>query len=126
VMLTLRVGERPHHVHPTVPRDTYHQFDRFGPLQGPTPLYASAAPERVKAGAFRSILADDWPLPGSSSWEPSGRMGDVLGGVEVDVPKRMYYVRQNSQGLYIESPTRKRQNAPKGRDLERLSALAPR
>jgi len=29
------------------------------------------------------------------------RVADALGGVEVDVPKRMYYV-DNSQGLYID------------------------
>jgi anionic cell wall polymer biosynthesis LytR-Cps2A-Psr (LCP) family protein len=29
------------------------------------------------------------------------RLADVLGGVEVDVPKRLYYV-DNSQGLYID------------------------
>ena len=50
-------------------------------------------------------------------------LSDLVGGVEVDVPKRLYY-RDRSQGLLIDL-----QPGPQvlqGEDLEGFPALAPR
>jgi len=112
VMLTLRVGEGRTTI-TQVPRDTYINSDRFGPSTA-NALYAYGGTEAVK-----QELSDRLGRPiGHYLIIKLGairRMGDVLGGVEVDVPKRMYYV-DNSQGLYIDlQPGRQ---TLKGRDLE--------
>ncbi|NQV10362.1 MAG: LCP family protein [Cyanobacteria bacterium] len=112
VMLTLRVGEGRTTI-TQVPRDTYINSQRFGPLKA-NALYAYGGTEAVK-----QELSDRLGRPiGHYLIIKLGairRMGDVLGGVEVDVPKRMYYV-DNSQGLYIDlQPGRQ---TLKGRDLE--------
>jgi LCP family protein required for cell wall assembly len=96
-----------------IPRDTYIESARFGGLKA-NALYAYGGTEAVKEELSYHL------------GRPVGhylvvnlgairRMGDVLGGVEVNVPKRMYYV-DNSQGLSID--LQPGLQTLKGRDLE--------
>jgi len=117
MLTTLRVGEGA----PRSPRyptgDHLHQFRSvLGPLKANALLSPTAAHEAVKQGAFPISWADDCPYL-TISWKPSRRMGDVLGALNVDVPKRMYlHVEQQPGPLTIDLPTRTA-NAQKS-DLE--------
>lgn len=96
-----------------VPRDTYIDSARFGGVKA-NALYAYGGAEAVKQELSQRLgrPIDHHILVNLGAIR---RMGDVLGGVEVNVPKRMYYV-DNSQGLYIDL-----QPGPqtlRGRDLE--------
>jgi len=112
VMLTLRVANG-HTTITQVPRDTYINSPRFGPIKA-NALYAFGGTEAVKEELSHRLGR---PI-GHHLLINLGairRMGDVLGGVEVMVPKRMYYV-DNSQGLYID--LQPGLQTLKGRDLE--------
>ena len=82
-----------------VPRDTYIDSSRYGVMKA-NALYSSGGPEMVKQELSRLMEArvDRYVV---LNLDAVTRLADALGGVEVDVPKRMYYV-DNSQGLYID------------------------
>jgi LCP family protein required for cell wall assembly len=112
VMYTLRVQDGMTKL-TQVPRDTYIDSSSFGPLKA-NALYAMGGPEAVKSELSRHLgrPVDHHILVNLSVIR---RLGDALGGLEVDVPKAMYYV-DNSQGLSIDlQPGRQRLQ---GRDLE--------
>jgi LCP family protein required for cell wall assembly len=96
-----------------IPRDTYIESERFGPLKI-NALYAlggtAAIKQEVGEGLGRSV-----PHHVVVNLAAIRRMADLLGGIEVNVPKRMRYT-DRSQGLYIDL-----QPGPqtlRGRDLE--------
>jgi LCP family protein required for cell wall assembly len=112
VMYTLRVQDGMTKL-TQVPRDTYIDSSSFGPLKA-NALYAMGGPEAVKSELSRHLgrPVDHHILVNLSVIR---RLGDALGGLEVDVPKAMYYV-DNSQGLSIDlQPGRQRLQ---GHDLE--------
>ena len=82
-----------------VPRDTFIESDRYGVMKA-NALYSSGGPEMVKQELSKLLSArvDRYLVLNLNAVQ---RLADALGGVEVDVPKRMYYV-DNSQGLYID------------------------
>ena len=82
-----------------VPRDTFIESDRYGVMKA-NALYSSGGPEMVKQELSKLLSArvDRYLVLNLNAVQ---RLADDLGGVEVDVPKRMYYV-DNSQGLYID------------------------
>ncbi|MFZ9952206.1 MAG: LCP family protein [Vulcanococcus sp.] len=82
-----------------VPRDTYIDSNRYGVMKA-NALYSSGGPEMVKQELSRLLDArvDRYLV---LNLDAVTRLADALGGVEVDVPKRMFYV-DNSQGLYID------------------------
>ncbi|MEB3234964.1 MAG: LCP family protein [Cyanobacteriota bacterium] len=82
-----------------VPRDTFVESQNYGVLKA-NALYAF--------GGLDAIRKDLPPLVGGPvdryfkvNLRAVERVADALGGIEVDVPKRMVYV-DNSQGLYID------------------------
>ena len=96
-----------------IPRDSYIEAEGYGPHKI-NALYSLGGPELLKRELSRKLGG---PISHHLVVNLSAirRMADALGGIEVDVPKRMYYV-DNSQGLYIDL-----QPGPqtlKGRDLE--------
>ena len=82
-----------------VPRDTYIDSSRYGVMKANS-LYTSGGPEMVKQELSQLLKArvDRYLVLNLDAVQ---RLADALGGVEVDVPKRLYYV-DNSQGLYID------------------------
>ena len=82
-----------------VPRDTYIESQKYGVMKA-NALYSSGGPEMVKQELSQLLDArvDRFLVINLDAVQ---RLADALGGVEVDVPKRMYYV-DNSQGLYID------------------------
>ena len=96
-----------------IPRDTYVEADRFGPVKI-NALYALGGLDTVKREISRRtgrpiqhhIIVNLGAIR---------RLADLLGGIEVTVPKRMYYV-DNSQGLFID--LKPGPQLLKGRDLE--------
>ena len=96
-----------------IPRDSYIDSHSFGPVKA-NALYAYGGHEAVKAELSRLMGR---PIHHHILVNLNGirTLSDLVGGVEVDVPKRLYY-RDNSQGLLIDL-----QPGPqllKGRDLE--------
>jgi LCP family protein required for cell wall assembly len=82
-----------------VPRDTFVESSQYGVLKA-NALYAF--------GGMDTVRKDLPPLIGGRvdrylkvNLRAVRRVADALGGVEIDVPKRMFYV-DNSQGLYID------------------------
>jgi len=112
VMFTLRI-DNGHTTITQVPRDTYINSPRFGPLKA-NALYAYGGTDAVKEELSHRLGR---PIGHHLVIDLGAirRMGDVLGGVEVNVPKRMHYV-DNSQGLYID--LQPGVQTLKGRDLE--------
>lgn len=112
VIFTLRVENG--HTHITqIPRDTYIESPQFGPMKL-NALYAYGGTEAVKEELSERL---NRPV-GHHVVVNLGairHMGDVLGGVEVNVPKRMYYI-DNSQGLTID--LQPGVQLLRGRDLE--------
>ncbi|MEX1317196.1 MAG: LCP family protein [Synechococcaceae cyanobacterium] len=96
-----------------VPRDTYIEAEGYGP-QKVNALYPLGGSELVKRELSRRMGR---PISHTVVVNLSAirRMADAVGGIEVDVPKRMYYV-DNSQGLTIDLQPGL-QNL-RGRDLE--------
>ena len=82
-----------------VPRDTYVEAEGLGVLKA-NALYALGGVDAAREEVSRLI---DAPVDRYIKVNLSAvtRIADELGGVEVDVPKRMVYV-DNSQGLYID------------------------
>ena len=96
-----------------IPRDSFIDSHSFGPVKA-NALYAYGGHEAVKAELSRLMGR---PIDHHILVNLNGirTLSDLVGGVEVDVPKRLYY-RDNSQGLLIDL-----QPGPqllKGRDLE--------
>ena len=112
VMFTLRIDNGKTTI-TQVPRDTYINSPRFGPLKA-NALYAYGGTDAVKEELSHRLGR---PIGHHLVIDLAAirRMGDVLGGVEVNVPKRMHYV-DNSQGLYID--LQPGLQTLKGRDLE--------
>jgi LCP family protein required for cell wall assembly len=82
-----------------VPRDTFIDSERYGVMKA-NALYSSGGPEMVKSELSKLLSArvDRYMVVNLNAVQ---RLADAIGGVEVDVPKRMHYV-DNSQGLYID------------------------
>jgi len=96
-----------------VPRDAYIESDRLGPLKI-NALYGLGGVEELKR-ELSQRLGRRIPHHLIVDLGSLRRLADLMGGIEVDVPKRMYYV-DNSQGLMIDlQPGRQ---TLKGRSLE--------
>ena len=112
VMYTLRVDNGVTKL-TQVPRDTYIDSSRFGPLKA-NALYAFGGPDAVKQELSKHLGR---PVQHHILVNLSviRRLGDALGGLQVNVPKRMFY-NDNTQGLHIDL-----QPGPqvlRGRDIE--------
>ena len=96
-----------------IPRDTYIESQRFGPVKI-NALYALGGTEAIKQEVGEGLGR---PVHHHVVINLAAirRMADLLGGLEVNVPKRMKYT-DRSQGLYIDlQPGRQ---TLRGRDLE--------
>ena len=96
-----------------IPRDSYINSARFGPMKA-NALYAYGGTDAVKQELSR-LMGRPIQHHLLVNLEGIRTISDLMGGVTVDVPKRLYYV-DNSQGLYIDL-----QPGPqllKGRELE--------
>jgi LCP family protein required for cell wall assembly len=82
-----------------VPRDTYVETTDHGVLKA-NALYGVMGPDAVKQ-EVSTLLGQPIARHLKLNLAAVNKVADALGGVEVDVPKRMYYV-DNSQGLYID------------------------
>lgn len=82
-----------------VPRDTFIESDRYGVLKA-NALYATGGIDAVK-GELGRLLGSPQDHYVIVNLEAVQHAADVLGGVEVDVPKRMTYV-DRSQNLVID------------------------
>ena len=96
-----------------IPRDTYIEAEGFGPMKI-NALYSVGGAEALKSEISHKIGR---PVQHHLVINLAAirRMADLIGGIEVDVPKRMVYV-DNTQGLNIDL-----QPGPqvlRGRDLE--------
>jgi len=82
-----------------VPRDSYIEAEGYGPHKI-NALYSLGGLDLLKRELSRKL---DRPISHHVMVNLSAirRMADAIGGIEVNVPKRMYYV-DNSQGLYID------------------------
>lgn len=96
-----------------VPRDSYIDSRSFGPMKA-NALHARGGPDAVKIELTRLMGR---PINHHILVNLKGirTISDLLGGLEVDVPKRLYY-QDKSQGLLIDlQPGRQ---VLKGRELE--------
>ena len=96
-----------------IPRDSYINSARFGPLKA-NALYAYGGSDEVKKELSR-LMGRPIQHHLLVNLEGIRSISDLMGGVTVDVPKRLYYV-DRAQGLYIDL-----QPGPqllKGRELE--------
>ncbi|WP_094554923.1 LCP family protein [Synechococcus sp. 1G10] len=82
-----------------VPRDTFIESSRFGVLKA-NALYASGGLEAVKE-ELTGLLGTPVDRYLLVNLDAVQNLAEALGGVEVDVPKRMYYT-DTRQGLYID------------------------
>jgi LCP family protein required for cell wall assembly len=82
-----------------VPRDTFVESERFGVLKA-NALYAFGGMDAAKR-ELSSLLNTPIKRHLRVNLRAVERVADALGGIEVDVPRRMYYV-DDSQGLYID------------------------
>ena len=82
-----------------VPRDTFIESEKYGVMKANS-LYSSGGPQMVKQELSKLLSAkvDRYLVLNLNAVQ---RLANAIGGVEVDVPKRMAYV-DNSQGLYID------------------------
>jgi LCP family protein required for cell wall assembly len=98
VMFSVQISDGITHI-TQVPRDTYIESEQVG-VSKANALYATAGVETTKAEVGRLL---DRPVQRhlKVNLDAVARLGDALGGIEVDVPKRMYYV-DNAQGLLID------------------------
>ena len=112
VMYTLRVDNGVTKL-TQVPRDTYIDSSRFGPLKA-NALYAFGGADAVKQELSKHLGR---PVQHHILVNLSviRRLGDALGGLEVNVPKRMVY-NDNTQGLHID--LKPGPQVLRGRDIE--------
>ena len=82
-----------------VPRDTFVESERYGVVKA-NALYAFGGIDAAKQ-ELGTLLNQPLEKHLRVNLRAVTRIADALGGVEVDVPKRMYYV-DNAQGLYID------------------------
>ncbi len=82
-----------------LPRDTYVESPQLGVVKA-NALYGELGPAAVKEEASR-LLGFPVARHLKVNLDAVAKVADALGGVEVDVPKRMFYV-DNSQGLLID------------------------
>jgi LCP family protein required for cell wall assembly len=82
-----------------VPRDTYVETPNHGVLKA-NALYGLIGPAAVKQ-EVSALLGQPIERHLKVNLAAVNKVADALGGVEVDVPKRMFY-QDNSQGLYID------------------------
>ena len=96
-----------------IPRDSYIDTDGFGPLKI-NGLLARGGPDAVEAELTRLM---NRPIQHHIvvSLDAIESLGNMVGGIEVEVPKRLYYV-DRSQGLVIDLQPGKQ--VLKGKDLE--------
>jgi LCP family protein required for cell wall assembly len=96
-----------------IPRDTYVEAEQFGPVKINS-LYALGGIEAIKSEVGHGLGR---PVRNHVvvNLKAIRRMADLLGGIEVDVPKEMKYT-DRTQGLSIDLQPGK-QNL-RGRDLE--------
>jgi LCP family protein required for cell wall assembly len=96
-----------------IPRDGYIETEQYGPMKI-NALYSAGGTEAVKRE-----ISDRMGRPIRHhlilNLGAIRKIADIIGGIEVDVPKRMQYT-DNTQGLYIDLQPGL-QNL-KGRDLE--------
>ncbi|MDA9889444.1 LCP family protein [Synechococcus sp. AH-224-G16] len=96
-----------------VPRDSYIDSRSFGPMKA-NALHARGGPDAVKTELTR-LMGRPINHHILVNLEGIRTISDLLGGLEVDVPKRLYY-QDKSQGLLIDlQPGRQ---VLKGRELE--------
>ena len=96
-----------------IPRDTYVEDGRYGPVKI-NALYSLGGAEAIKSQISQHL---NKPIRHHLVVNLAAirRMADQMGGIEVEVPKRMYYI-DRSQGLHIDlQPGRQ---TLRGRDLE--------
>ncbi|KEF42427.1 MAG: transcriptional regulator [Cyanobium sp. CACIAM 14] len=112
VMFTVQLDGDITHI-TQVPRDTYIESPQLGVVKANS-LFALGGIETTKQEVGKLLSA---PIDRYLKVNLHGvtRLAEALGGVEVDVPKRMYYV-DNTQGLYIDLYPGKQ--LLKGKDLE--------
>ena len=96
-----------------IPRDSYVDADGFGAMKI-NGLLAAGGPEAVEKELARLM---DRPIRNHIvvKLEAIGTLADLVGGIELDVPKRLYYV-DRSQGLVIDLQPGKQ--LLKGKELE--------
>lgn len=82
-----------------IPRDTYIESERYGALKA-NALYETGGVPAVEQ-ELGKLLGQPIERHLIVNLDAVLEVADALGGVEVDVPKRMYYV-DNSQGLLID------------------------
>ena len=96
-----------------IPRDSYIDSRSFGPLKA-NALFARGGADAVKTELSR-LMGRPIDHHILVNLEGIRTLSNLVGGVEVDVPKRLYY-RDNSQGLLIDlQPGRQ---VLRGRELE--------
>jgi LCP family protein required for cell wall assembly len=98
VMFTVQVNKSATEL-TQVPRDTFIESDEHGILKA-NALYAVGGIEAVRR-ELSPLLSGRIDRYLKVNLRAVQRVAEALGGVEVDVPKRMYYV-DNAQGLYID------------------------
>ncbi|MFM7360695.1 MAG: LCP family protein [Cyanobium sp.] len=98
VMFTVQIKDGVTHV-TQVPRDTYIESEQIGVTKA-NALYATAGVEATKTEMER-LLNQPVQKHLKVNLDAVGKVAEALGGIEVDVPKRMYYV-DNAQGLLID------------------------
>ena len=111
-MFTIRIDEGTTKI-TQIPRDSYINSARYGPMKI-NALYAYGGTDAVKQELSR-LLGRPIHHHMLVNLEGIRTISDLMGGVTVNVPKRLYYV-DRSQGLYIDL-----QPGPqllKGKDLE--------
>lgn len=98
VMFTVQVKDGTTRI-TQVPRDTFVESGAHGVTKA-NALYALGGPAAAKqeVGQLLNAPVERYVRVNLRAVE---RLADALGGVELDVPKRLYYV-DNSQGLYID------------------------
>jgi LCP family protein required for cell wall assembly len=82
-----------------VPRDTFVETDQLGTVKA-NALFALGGVDTTKEEVAK-LIGSPVQRYFKLNLDAVAKVADALGGVEVDVPKRMYYV-DNAQGLYID------------------------
>lgn len=112
VIAALRV-EGGHTTVTQIPRDSYIETEQYGPMKI-NALYSAGGTD-----ALKKEISDKMGRPIRHhiiiNLGAIRRIADMIGGIEVDVPKRMFYT-DNTQGLYID--LQPGLQTLKGRDLE--------